>query len=88
LKSNEEKEGEEEEEVGKRGDGKSEDRTIKPGADGARAFEIPMGSGILNQESQCADHEGGFWVLNRENRTGEEKWIVYYRCPSGMSSMA
>jgi len=56
------------------------ENTIKPGAEGARVFEIPMGSGILNQESQVADNEGGFWVLNRGNyRNGLENWIVYYR---------
>jgi hypothetical protein len=53
--------------------------TIKPGAEGARVFEIPTGSGILNQEAQAADWEGRFWALNRENRSGEEKWMVYHR---------
>jgi len=61
-----------------------EERSILPGKEGARVFEIPMGSGILNQEAQCADWEGGFWVLNREKRGGEEKWIVYWRDVEGM----
>jgi len=51
--------------------------SIMPSADGVRIFEIPMGSGILNQESQAADWEGGFWVLNREKVGVEERWIVY-----------
>jgi len=55
--------------------------SIKPGAAGARIFEIPMHSGILNQESQAADWDGGFWVLNREKVVGVEKWMVYHRNP-------
>ncbi len=58
-------------------------RTIKPDADGARVFEIPMHSGILNQEGQGVDWEGGFWALNREKVEGEEKWIAYYRDVAG-----
>ncbi|PVH85895.1 hypothetical protein DL98DRAFT_483067, partial [Cadophora sp. DSE1049] len=58
--------------------------TIKPDAEGARVFEIPMGSGILNQEGQAADWDGGFWVLNREKVEGEQRWIVYYRNPEGV----
>jgi hypothetical protein len=58
--------------------------TIKPGAEGAQVFEIPMGSGILNQEAQSADWLGGFWALNRENRSGEESWMLYRRKPNGM----
>jgi hypothetical protein len=62
------------------------EETINPGADGARVFEIPTNSGVLNQEAQAADWEGGFWVLNRERiETGEEKWIVYRRDLAGMS---
>ncbi|KAH8602796.1 hypothetical protein B0O99DRAFT_604336 [Bisporella sp. PMI_857] len=57
--------------------------TIRPGAYGIRVFEIPMGSGILNQEAQAADWEGGFWVLNRENRSGSQRWVVYHRDPKG-----
>lgn len=57
--------------------------TIKPGAAGAKVFDIPMCSGILNQEAQAADWEGGFYALNRENTSGEQKWVVYYRSPSG-----
>ena len=59
--------------------------TIKPGHDGARVFEIPMGSGILNQEAQTADWIGGFWALNRENAGGAEKWILYHRDLAGKS---
>jgi hypothetical protein len=61
-----------------------EETSILPG-NGARVFEIPMGSGILNQEGQCVDSSGGFWVLNREKRGGEEKWMVYYRSGVGLS---
>ena len=64
-----------------------ERRSIVPTSDGVRVFEIPMGSGILNQEAQCADWEGGFWVLNRERRKGEEKWMVYWRDVEGMLTL-
>jgi hypothetical protein len=60
--------------------------TIKPDAKGARVFEIPMLSGILNQEGQAADWDGGFWALNRENVEGNEFWLVYYRDFSGTVS--
>lgn len=58
--------------------------TIKNGAKGARVFEIPMGSGILNQEAQCADWAGGFWAVNREKLDMQETWVVYYRDPKGL----
>ena len=61
--------------------------TIKPGAEGARVFEIPMNSGILNQEGQAVDWEGGFWVLNRELVGGAEKWMVYRRDCAGESAL-
>ncbi|CZR50792.1 uncharacterized protein PAC_00666 [Phialocephala subalpina] len=61
----------------------SVESTIKPGAEGARVFDISMHSGILNQESQSADWDGGFWVLNRERVSGVEKWMVYYRDADG-----
>lgn len=60
--------------------------TIKPGAKGARVFGIPILSGILNQEGQAADWEGGFWALNREKVEGKEFWIAYYRDFSGKVS--
>jgi len=66
--------------------GEGIETTIKPDAHGAKVFEIPMGSGILNQEGQAADWDGGFWVLNREKVKNEETWIVYYRSPEGMFS--
>lgn len=64
--------------------GEGIETTIKPDAHGAKVFDIPMGSGILNQEGQAADWYGGFWVLNREKVKGEERWAVYYRNPEGM----
>ncbi|KAH8676683.1 hypothetical protein BGZ60DRAFT_403127 [Tricladium varicosporioides] len=57
--------------------------SILPSARGARVFDIPMGSGILNQEGQVADWDGGFWALNREKVDGVERWMVYYRNPTG-----
>jgi len=58
--------------------------SILPGAEGVRVFEIPMGSGILNQEAQAADWEGGFWALNRENVEGKERWVVYRKDVEGI----
>ena len=60
--------------------------TIKPDAKGARVYEIPMLGGILNQEGQAADWEGGFWALNREKVERKEFWIAYYRDFSGTVS--
>lgn len=62
--------------------GKDKDNTIVPESK-ARVFEIPMGSGILNQEAQAVDWNGGFWVLNRENTAGEQQWILYHRNYTG-----
>ncbi|GKT46164.1 uncharacterized protein ColSpa_06345 [Colletotrichum spaethianum] len=53
--------------------------TVFPDCDGLIVFDIPMNSGVLNQEAQAADDNGGFHVLNREN----EVWIHYYRSPLG-----
>ncbi|KUJ22481.1 uncharacterized protein LY89DRAFT_704198 [Mollisia scopiformis] len=64
-------------------DDKSVEVTIKPGAKGARVFDIPMNSGILNQEGQALDWDGGFWALNREKVSGVEKWMVYHRDLNG-----
>ncbi|CAG8982891.1 hypothetical protein HYALB_00002908 [Hymenoscyphus albidus] len=66
--------------------------SILPSANGIRVFDIPMGSGILNQEGQVADWDGGFWALNRESVTRpaesglsgeEEHWMVYHRDIAG-----
>lgn len=56
--------------------------TVFPDCEGLIVFDIPMNSGILNQEAQAADDDGGFHVLNREN----EVWIHYYRSPEGVWS--
>ncbi|OJD30280.1 dockerin type 1 [Diplodia corticola] len=52
-----------------------------------RAFGIERGSGVLNQEGQCVEIGGGFFVLNRE-RWAEgvervERWVVYWRGVEG-----
>ncbi|KAJ3939952.1 uncharacterized protein N0V96_009945 [Colletotrichum fioriniae] len=56
--------------------------TVYPDSEGLIVFDIPMNNGILNQEAQAADDDGGFHVLNREN----EVWIHYYRSPEGQWS--
>ncbi|KAJ9374443.1 CAZyme family GH145 [Paecilomyces variotii] len=42
------------------------------------AQEIPKNSGIMNQEGQMVCREGDIHVLNRENTSGEERWIHYH----------
>ncbi|PWY66796.1 hypothetical protein BO94DRAFT_561269 [Aspergillus sclerotioniger CBS 115572] len=44
-----------------------------------RAKDIPRNSGIMNQEAQHVDANGGVHVLNRENVNGNETWMHYYR---------
>jgi hypothetical protein len=58
--------------------------TVLPSTADITVYDIPTHSGILNQESQTADPDGGFHVLNRENTHGEEKWLHYHRSPSGI----
>lgn len=53
-------------------------------AEGIVAFGIPKGSGLMNQEAQAVDHEGGVHVLNRDTLDGEHMWKHYYRSPNGM----
>ncbi|KAK2748602.1 hypothetical protein FQN55_004155 [Onygenales sp. PD_40] len=64
--------------------------SIYPDAEGLVVFDIPMNSGILNQEGQTVDGEGGFHVLNRERivgpGNGEERWMHYYRSKTGQWS--
>jgi hypothetical protein len=57
----------------------SKGESVYPGDEGLIVFDIPMNSGILNQESQVSDKSGGFHVLNRENET----WIHYFRKATG-----
>ncbi|KKA24122.1 hypothetical protein T310_1853 [Rasamsonia emersonii CBS 393.64] len=56
--------------------------SIYPDANGLIVFDIPMNSGIMNQEAQAVDRKGGFHVLNRER----EVWIHYYRRSTGQWS--
>ncbi|KAF3764675.1 hypothetical protein M406DRAFT_340231 [Cryphonectria parasitica EP155] len=58
-------------------------QTIKNDAEGIVAFEIPKGSGLMNQESQVVDYDGGVHVLNREILEGTHIWKHYYRSPTG-----
>jgi len=57
--------------------------TILPSSKGIVVVDIPKNSGIMNQEAQVADWEGGFHVLNRDNTSGKEEWKIYYRDFSG-----
>ncbi|KAI8622946.1 hypothetical protein F5Y19DRAFT_29392 [Xylariaceae sp. FL1651] len=56
--------------------------SILPSSPGVVAFEIPKGSGLINQESQAVDHDGGVHILNRDNMDGGvQKWKHYYLSP-------
>lgn len=58
--------------------------TIRNDAPGIVAFDVPKGSGLMNQEAQAVDHAGGVHVLNRETlRDGALMWRHYYRAPEG-----
>lgn len=59
-------------------------QSVAPDSPGIVAFEIPKGSGLINQESQAVDHRGGVHVLNRDNLNGGvQRWKHYYRSPDG-----
>lgn len=60
-----------------------EGQTVANGASGIVAFEIPKGSGLMNQEAQAVDQSGGVHVLNRDTLDGEHMWKHYYRSPGG-----
>lgn len=53
-------------------------------ARGIVAFGIPKGSGLMNQEAQAVDHDGGVHVLNRDALDGKHMWKHYHRSPNGM----
>lgn len=61
----------------------SKGESVYPDTEDLVVFDIPMDSGILNQESQASDDHGGFHVLNREN----ERWIHYSRKATGLCSI-
>ncbi|KAJ4397651.1 hypothetical protein N0V93_001884 [Gnomoniopsis smithogilvyi] len=58
--------------------------TINNDADGIVAVNIPKGSGLMNQEAQAVDHEGGVHVLNRDTMDGKHMWKLHYRVPNGI----
>lgn len=57
--------------------------TIDNSSEGIVAFDIPKGSGLMNQEAQAVDQEGGVHILNRDTLDGINVWRHYYRAPSG-----
>lgn len=58
--------------------------TIDNGADGIVALRIPKGAGLMNQESQAVDQDGGVHVLNRDSLDGRYMWKHHFRSPDGM----
>ncbi|KAI1361422.1 hypothetical protein F5Y08DRAFT_18507 [Xylaria arbuscula] len=58
--------------------------SIVPSSPGIVAFTVPKGSGLINQEAQAVDCEGGVHVLNRDNlEASVMRWKHYYRSPQG-----
>ncbi|KAJ0122675.1 hypothetical protein J7T55_003190 [Diaporthe amygdali] len=57
--------------------------TIDNSSEGIVAFDIPKGSGLMNQEAQAVDQDGGVHVLNRDTLDGINVWRHYYRAPGG-----
>ncbi|KAK2597185.1 hypothetical protein N8I77_013046 [Diaporthe amygdali] len=57
--------------------------TIDNSTEGIVAFDIPKGSGLMNQEAQAVDQDGGVHVLNRDTLDGINVWRHYYRAPGG-----
>jgi hypothetical protein len=56
--------------------------SIVPSSPDIIAFEIPKGSGLINQEAQVVDRGGGVHVLNRDNMDGGvQRWKHYYLDP-------
>ncbi|EGO52226.1 hypothetical protein NEUTE1DRAFT_149807 [Neurospora tetrasperma FGSC 2508] len=64
---------------------RGKERTIKNDCSGIAAFDIPKGKGLMNQEAQAVDQEGGVHVLNRDmmNEGGTYLWKHYHRSPDG-----
>lgn len=58
--------------------------TIDNSSEGIVAFDIPKGSGLMNQEAQAVDQDGGVHVLNRDTLDGINVWRHYHRAPGGM----
>ncbi|KAJ4414897.1 hypothetical protein N0V85_002965 [Neurospora sp. IMI 360204] len=66
-------------------DVRGKERTIKNDGSGIVAFNIPKGKGLMNQEAQAVDQEGGVHVLNRDmmDQGGMYLWKHYYRSSDG-----
>lgn len=60
--------------------------TIDNSSEGIVAFDIPKGSGLMNQEAQAVDQDGGVHILNRDTLDGINVWRHYYRSPGGTLS--
>ncbi|KAI1431124.1 hypothetical protein GGR50DRAFT_107907 [Xylaria sp. CBS 124048] len=58
--------------------------SILPTSPGIVAFTIPKGHGLINQEAQAVDGDGGVHILNRDCMDGgAQRWKHYYRAPCG-----
>jgi hypothetical protein len=59
---------------------------ITPSTAGIKIYTIPQNSQIINQEAQCADENGRFHALMRDNSTGTARFYHYLRTTSGQWS--
>ncbi|KAK3949392.1 hypothetical protein QBC32DRAFT_372828 [Pseudoneurospora amorphoporcata] len=66
-------------------DKRAKEGIIRNDASGIVAFDIAKGKGLMNQEAQAVDQEGGIHVLNRDmmDDGGTYLWKHYYRSPDG-----
>lgn len=62
--------------------------SVLPDSPGIVAFDIPKRCGLMNQESQAVDGDGGIHVLNRCAMDGQTIWTDFYRAPSGEDTSA
>lgn len=62
----------------------SKGETIANNAPGIVAFDIAKGKGLMNQEAQAVDPDGGVHVLNRDTLDGKHLWKHYLRPSEGI----
>ncbi|KAH8732069.1 hypothetical protein GQ44DRAFT_722222 [Phaeosphaeriaceae sp. PMI808] len=59
---------------------------ITPSTAGIKVYTIPQNRQIINQEAQCADQNGRFHSLMRDNSTGTPRFYHYLRTADGTFS--
>ena len=64
-------------------------QTVRNDSEGIVVWKVGKGMGLMNQEAQAVDWDGGVHVLNRdwEGEGGRYEWKHYYREPGGESNV-